>query len=342
MDSTTANMTGFDFVKGIFQLDEQVIDEVYKRYAADTIKFIKQNGGQYKEAGEVLAKSVKWIANHAEHHSKIKNCHFPTLLFNLVKVYWAIDYHANFAEQVDTFGGKIQTDCIYSIEEILEEVLIVDHFSDLHMDCKKVLIQCWSGNPFEKWKENLDTIPEEDFNTEKSKCIKAHYDSVTTDPLFGVESSRGPLQQSFVEYSTYKKMDDYWDEKLHGDELQKFVDKMDTDKAFYNAVQFVQVMRDIIRIPHDLISNEDKLNEIIAVKTDKYIRPEMVAPGPQIQCQVYTCPDRNSSGGYFSIATVLVSRLKILLWLQSKNRRQYHQSRLLYQTLSRFCADQVQ
>lgn len=280
MQTTPIQDTVIDFAKGVYQLDEFIIDEVYKRFANDTIAYIKKNGGGYRQAGDVLADAIRWIASHGEHHPKIKKCHFPSLLFNLVKVYWATrQEESSYDEQVDTLKGKVKGNCVYSRDDILEEVLIKKHFYDLHEDCRKVLRQCWSGNPFDQWKSNLDTIERKEFMQEKSKCIRQLYENVIKDPLLSRQSTRLPLHPSFEKDETFLKIDKYWDEQLHGEELKEFVHRMDEDKAFFNSVQFMQVMRDIIRIPVDKVPNQEKLEKIIAIKTDKYIRPEMITPG---------------------------------------------------------------
>ncbi|MCB0662128.1 MAG: hypothetical protein KDC24_05280 [Saprospiraceae bacterium] len=92
MDARLEKMITPTITEGLKEVDEKVIESLFKNHSAQAMEFVQKKGGTLDDAKHLFLKSLHWIAAHVPHHNNLHQCKLSSLLQDLMEVFWFLDF----------------------------------------------------------------------------------------------------------------------------------------------------------------------------------------------------------------------------------------------------------
>lgn len=131
------------YVEALVNNDSDVIEEIYKKFSAKVVSYIRKNNGSIQESRDVIQESLLTIYRQAREKKLILTCPFDAYFFLLCKRRWLNKLKEKKGVTIDEDILSIHDDSMDSVTEteVYEKKnrLIQSKFEELGDKCKELL-----------------------------------------------------------------------------------------------------------------------------------------------------------------------------------------------------------
>ena len=167
-----------------------VIEEIYRQYSAETLRFISRNNGTAKDAQDIFQEALITIFEQAQRDQFVLQCPFSAYLYVIVRRKWLNQLKKRSRsgvtiQDLETYTDMTDAEAFYDEKEYLQrkDRLFWEKFSALGERCQQLLRLSWKGERMDEVARQME-VSYAYARKKKSECISRLKQLITTSVEF--------------------------------------------------------------------------------------------------------------------------------------------------------------
>ncbi|UCH13380.1 MAG: sigma-70 family RNA polymerase sigma factor [Bacteroidales bacterium] len=183
-----AKRESHDFINGIKNRDNKILQVIYKEHFSLIKSFILKNNGNIDDARDVFQEAIIVIFRYAKRDDFKIDCSFETFLYSISRTIWLNNLRNKKirTNKIDDIREYIAFNASDNeqIEESTEFKLYQKHFEKLSDECKKLMQLFYDKVPYKEIAKIMNYKSVGIVKKKKYKCKEALLKSIRNDPEF--------------------------------------------------------------------------------------------------------------------------------------------------------------
>ena len=191
-----AKRESHNFIKGIKNRDNKILQVIYKEHFSLIKSFVIKNNGTVDDARDVFQEAIIVIFRYAKRDDFKINCSFETFLYSISRTIWLNNLRnkkirigkLDDIREFITFNASENE----QIEESAEFKLYQKHFLKLSDECQQLMRMFYDKVPYKEIAKKMNYKSIGIVKKKKFKCKEFLLKSIRNDPEFKHLGEKGP------------------------------------------------------------------------------------------------------------------------------------------------------